>query len=203
MEEWKRENPEGEEAPKRSGKMLLQLKRHREWLLALIVLLGVAALLWPVNEEKNAASPDSSLSLPDEQTALSGDIRRQLTDEIQQILSRMEGIGWVKVCLTLQSDGERTYAMNESEETRENTDTGQGGAGMKGEKSASARRDVAVAGGGPLVVENRMPQVAGVLVVAQGAGSAVMQQKITDAVAVLLNISPHRVRVLAGKEEQS
>ncbi len=201
MEEWKRENPENEESPQRTK--LWQIIRRRELLLALIVTAGVAALLWPAEKDKTAAVSVQSGTMAEGREIPAGDIRQRLTMEVQQILSQIDGIGWVKVCLTLRSDGERTYAINHTEETRENTESGQGGNGIREEKAASVSNDVAVLSGGPLLVENHTPEVAGVLIVAQGASSAVMQQKIVDAVAVLLNISPHRVRVLAGKEEQA
>ncbi len=202
MDEWKRTPSEDDGTPKNESRSFYQnlsrLGKKKEILLIFLVFIGIMALLWP--EGESVTGTPYSLGAQEDVVPLE-DIRHQLTAEVQEILSGIAGIGKVEVCLTLDSDGVREYAFNQTEETRENREPSQDGTGIREEKTASVSTDVAVSGGNALLVGTHYPSVVGVLVVAEGASDAVMQQKICDAVAVLLDISPHRVRVLAGREE--
>ena len=48
----------------------------------------------------------------------------------------------------------------------------------------------------PFVVQVQSPQVEGVLVVAQGAGSGVIDSEIIAAVEALFPIEPHKIKVM-------
>jgi stage III sporulation protein AG len=64
-------------------------------------------------------------------------------------------------------------------------------------------RDLAVSGGDTLMVEQKYPEVLGILVVADGAANPVIKEELTEATVTLLNLSPDKVRVLprtSGKE---
>ena len=203
METWKRDTEEEREEPaEKKGwlRSLSRLGRKKELLLLGLAVFGMAALMWP--ETKEAAFGTPGAEMPARMSNRAEDVRQQLTQEEQQILEQIAGIGKVDVCLTLDSDGVREYALNQAEEKTESVEPSQQGSGMREEKKETLQTDVAVFGGDALLVESRAPKVVGVLVVAQGAENVVIQQKICDAVAVLLDISPHRVRVLAGQEEK-
>jgi stage III sporulation protein AG len=51
----------------------------------------------------------------------------------------------------------------------------------------------------PVVTKTYHPEIMGVVVVADGAGSNLIRQNITDAVEALLGIPVHRIRVLKRK----
>ncbi len=61
--------------------------------------------------------------------------------------------------------------------------------------------EIAVSGGSALLVEEKAPQITGVLVVADGADDPVVKEELGEATAALLNLSPHQIRVLPRKEE--
>ncbi|HCF51291.1 MAG TPA: stage III sporulation protein AG, partial [Syntrophomonas sp.] len=50
-----------------------------------------------------------------------------------------------------------------------------------------------------LLVEEKTPEVLGVLVVAAGASNVAVKEQLSSATATLLNIPLHRVMVVAGK----
>ena len=202
MDEWKRQTADpliSQPEPPERTRNLKKLLRQKEFLLALLILAGAITLLWPHDEPHTTQSLETLT--PQEKTILE-DTQQKMAEQVQHILSQISGIGTVDVSLTLDSDGMKEYAFNQTAETRQSHETGQNGI-PKEEKTISQSQDVAISGGNALLVKKHYPQVAGVLVVAQGAKDPVMQQKICDAVAVLLDISPHRVRVLAGEEKKS
>ena len=51
----------------------------------------------------------------------------------------------------------------------------------------------------PLIVQKQMPQVTGVLVIAQGAGKNSVKENIIQAVKVLFDISEHNIKVITMK----
>ena len=48
----------------------------------------------------------------------------------------------------------------------------------------------------PYVTNQYLPDVEGVLVVAQGGGNAVTVSDISDAVMALFNIEPHKIKIV-------
>ena len=53
--------------------------------------------------------------------------------------------------------------------------------------------------GGALLVEESMPDIRGVLVVASGADSAVIQERLLQAAATVLQLSREKIIVLPGE----
>ena len=51
-------------------------------------------------------------------------------------------------------------------------------------------------GGTPYVIQERVPEVEGVLVLADGAGSATVKAQIAEAVQALFPVEAHKIRVL-------
>ena len=127
---------------------------------------------------------------------------KELAGELEAILAQIEGAGQVQVSISLESDGQKTFASNDRNETRETAENGPGGT-VKKISEKNTTRDLAVSGGNPLLVENRYPRVIGVLVVAEGAGSPAVCERLINATTTLLNISSHQVSVMprrAGSE---
>ncbi len=51
----------------------------------------------------------------------------------------------------------------------------------------------------PYVVRRKLPEVTGVVVMAQGAGNAKVKENIIGAVGVLFNLNEHRIKVIRMK----
>ena len=68
---------------------------------ALVVLIGAVLLLWPSGEDRTAGPS------PAQTAQESGNIQA----ELEEILGTIQGVGEVRVMLTLDSDGERQLAF--------------------------------------------------------------------------------------------
>ncbi|NLN87862.1 MAG: hypothetical protein GX133_09770 [Syntrophomonadaceae bacterium] len=164
------------------------------YLLVAAVCLGLLALLWPPAD--NQSLPESPL--PVSQTGGIYQARTALVDDLERVLSLVEGAGAVQVSITLSSDGMRSYACNTKTERRVTQEAdSMGGDREVTEENQSS--DLAISGGDALLVEDRAPEVVGVLVVAEGAADYLIKERLTDATTVLLNVSPHQVRVETRK----
>lgn len=192
LDEWiRRSRDSGEE-----NNSILKGNKSR-YILVIIICLGLLALLWPVGKVEKPGTPDVGRA-PATSTGVS--VKSQLTADLESILSRIDGAGKVEVSLTLSSEGVKSYASNRRNEKRTTEETGAQGL-KKTSQEENLVEDLAVSSGSPLIVEDKFPQVLGVLVVADGARQQAVQEKLTDAAATLLNIPAHRVRVLPRKGE--
>jgi len=192
LEEWKRIFSDNEQG----GKSLFADKKTR-YILIIMISLGLIALIWPVtndtepivveaNNEKKPAAYETAK-------------KTQLAVELEKILSQIDGVGQVQVSITLASDGMKTYATNirtEKRQTEENNESGK-----KNSLEESTDRTLAVSSGKPLLIEEKTPEILGVLVVADGARVPAVQEKLINATATLLQIPTHRVRAMPRKGE--
>jgi len=177
------------------GQIRFPGKKSR-YIMIIAVCIGLLALLWPVTQtDKDTGTKTLANNTVSKE---SKKINQELATELEYILSRIDGAGEVKVSLTLASGGLKTYAANTRNENRE-IEESQNGL-KKTTSESNVTRDLAVSSGNPLLVENKTPEVLGVLVVAEGASSPLVQEKLIQATTTLLNISPHQVCVMPGQD---
>ncbi len=124
-----------------------------------------------------------------------------LEHRLEEILRQVEGAGRVSVKVTFATGRMYDYAENASRE--ESTTREHDGEGVRRETTEVRTTGEVVTtqdrGSGyavPVVRNVLEPRVQGVLVVSDGARDARVRSALSDAVATLLDIPPHRVAVL-------
>lgn len=115
-------------------------------------------------------------------------------ERLEKILKRINGAGEVSVFISIEGGGEKILARdNKSKISREEDAES---AINYDEENESV---VVMSGKGssdePYVVEEKTPQVGGVLVVAKGAADEKVRLEIYEAVKAVYGISAHRIRV--------
>ena len=158
-------------------------------LIVIVICIGLLALLWPSSGSIDSSSTQDAPLLT-ERSATSS-IKQSMQAELAMILAQIEGAGLVEVSVSLSSEGIKTYATNDRDERRHTEESGRSSI-----VEESSTRDVAVSSGAPLLLEAKMPDILGVLVVADGAQDPQVKENLANATATLLNISQHRVRVM-------
>lgn len=145
-----------------------------------------------------AESPGNNKEIMD--TADSGEeYARQLEQRLRETLSQMEGVGKVRVMITLKSSQELVVEKEQPflrSSTNENDS--QGGnrtvSQLETEENTVYRTDGSVSE--PYVVKTLPPQVEGVVVVAEGAGSGTVDRTIVEMVQALFGVEAHKVKVV-------
>ncbi len=183
-----------------SIKELWQKWFRRDNLLILIlsgVLLFIIVL--PTGEKKE---PESEKTL-NQQILLTDtekdDFVTSLEARLEAILGEMSGVGKVRVMITLKSSEERIVEKDEPvsrSNTNENDSAGGNRVVSQLETGSSTVYSNIGSDSEPYVVKTLSPQVEGVVVVAQGAGSGVINQNITDMVQALFDVEAHKVKVV-------
>ena len=146
---------------------------------ALVALIGAVLLLWP----SGTAQTDGTSRA---ETAESGNIQA----ELEEILGTIQGVGQVRVMLTVDSDGERQLAQD--------TELTYSGATEAPEDYSRRSETVLVdAGSNDEVVVTRQvyPTYRGALVVCQGGDQAAVKLAVTEAVAALTGLTADRITV--------
>lgn len=190
LDEWFRKNPNGDEGP--SKWELLNNKKKQ--LIIIIISLGLLALIWPSSKVENHKITEKGSSI----AVKEDDISRSLAYELESILTKIDGVGEVDVSLSLSSAGTKSYLTNTREEKRDIKEADNKGM-KKNTLEENVTRDLAVSSGTPLLIEEKRPEILGVLVVASGANNSEVAEQLTSATATLFNISPHKVTVMPRK----
>ena len=109
---------------------------------------------------------------------------KQLEDKLVYILSEVKGAGTVTVALTFEQGAEYVYAEENNE--KQSTD--------QSETSTS----LAQINDSPVLIKQRLPEVKGVVIVAEGAGDALVKERLYQATKSLLGLSTSQIAIIEG-----
>lgn len=183
---------------------LRKIKREQLVLLGLVGLL-LAVLGLPVKEggeEREAGRESRELAESPEQEGRGTD-REELQKLLEEALFQVEGVGEVKVLITMETTGTRVVekdAPDTAETVRQQDSQG----GLQ-EKESSSREESTVYEKGengretPYVTSEVLPEIRGVLVIAQGGGNPQTVQQIQEAVKALFHLEAHKIKVMKMK----
>ena len=149
----------------------------------LIILAGVILMMLPTGNKVKTA--DKTVSTTQENFSLE-DMEEKMTD----VLSHIQGVGKVRVMLTLKSGSSLQLAENRSTSLRDTEDR--------------QERDVVTLNRGSgyedvVVTEQTYPVYQGAVVVCQGAGDSSVHLAVIQAVSVLTGLGSDKITVVQWK----
>jgi stage III sporulation protein AG len=170
--------------------------------LVIIVIIGaiiiIAASFLSQPDTKDTMNEVSSISSMEDNLlhdSMNGqEIISALEMRMSELLSKVEGAGEVDVMIFADSSSEQVPAYNNEQDTRSDE-------GSNGKSSMiSETRELALSGNQtPVILKVIVPQIKGVVVVAQGADDILIREQMNNAVCTLLGIPEHRVQILKHK----
>ena len=111
-----------------------------------------------------------------------------------------DGIGNVKVMITLEDYGEKVVLTQKPYSKNEQKDTdSQGGTSTRTEYSQEEQVVYEKDSQGneiPYIVKNKQPAIKGIAVIAQGGSDAKTVVKITNLIEALFGVSAHKISVI-------
>lgn len=148
----------------------------------MICALGLILALWPSGDKAKAQSAEPMAA----EAPLYGDAEL-LSQSLSEAFSAIEGVGQVKVLLTVKTGYESVFAYDQTQavnggETQKNTNT--------------QTQLVTVSGGGeesPVVRKINYPVFMGAVVICQGGDSPKIKLELTQAVKSLTGISSENI----------
>ena len=159
----------------------------------LFVIIGIAGILLvflsDLSTDKKTEIPKSEISLLQYKT--------ELEKEVVSLLKEIDGVGDVKVMITLESGEENIYVRQEK--TASDTKKQKNDDNMQENSQLSFEDEIVIveeSGKNYALVEKTIsPKVQGVAVVCSGAGDIKVVSAVTNSVAVVLDIPTHKICV--------
>lgn len=140
---------------------------------------------------------ENTFKAAEEEAGLSyvADMERRLTE----VLEEMAEVGKVRVMITLKSSGELVVEKEMPVSRSMTTETdAQGGSRTVNTSQVGESVVYSTEGGSstPYVVKTYVPEIEGVLVVAEGAGSGTVNRTVTEIVQALFSVEAHKIKVV-------
>lgn len=148
------------------------------------------------NLNKETESGQETEDIEDDYNKKYGDMMKA---EVENVLSKVQGVGRLKVMLTMESTSEKIVLRDNPYQTENSTDTDSTGATRSTESYRSEQKTVCITKGGdstPYIVKELEPKIKGVVVVAEGGDDINIKKEIMEAIQVLFGIEPHKIKVM-------
>ena len=124
---------------------------------------------------------------------------RQLEQRLKDLLAQMEGVGQVRVMITLKSSPELIVEKEQPYLRSSTTENDSQGGNRVVSQTEMEENTVYKTNGNasePYVIKTLPPQIEGVVVVAQGAGTGTIDRTIVEMVQALFDVEAHKVKVV-------
>jgi len=167
------------------------------------VLVFILSHLLGVGQEEKRENREGTMI---DNRSVSGDMQdptmryiQQQEERLEAILAQIEGIGQVEVMISVSASREKVILSDNpyDQKTVEEQDAA-GGTRVTKEVSREDETIYESNGSGqtPYVIKELEPELAGVLVLAEGADNAVGRTEIVEAVEALFGLPAHRIKVI-------
>lgn len=206
-------------------KRFIEKKGLEKWFrrdnMLILVLAGVLLFVIALPTKDSRGTSDSSSgyqSLSREGAGAAGQQAEQAAEELSEeqygaamearlteVLSGMDGVGRVQVMITIKESRELVVEKEQPvSRSSTNENDSQGGSRVVNQVQSEENTVYRTEGSEsePYVIKTISPQVEGVLVVAEGAGTGTVNRTIVEIVQALFGVEAHKVKVVkmqAGK----
>ena len=174
------------------------------FVIILIVTIVIINIIW--NGDKDSSNDkgvqnDTSKQLASSDTSsleVSSNTSNQLEIKLEEILSKIQGVGEVKVFINYSESNEIIPMYNESTQTSNTEETDTSGGTRTIEETDSQKEIIYEESDGEKTVITQKvvePQIEGAIITAKGAGSAEVKTSIIQAVEAVTGLATHKIQV--------
>lgn len=117
----------------------------------------------------------------------------ELEQKLSKVLSKIQGAGKVDVMITISSSSEIVVATS----TEEKSNISSGSSNTT--QSTTKKEEPIIIKDTPLIVMEKLPEIQGVIVVAQGAQNVKVRLDLLKAVQTLISIDVNKIEILVGE----
>lgn len=171
--------------------------------LLIIAICGVVLVMLPSPDKKLKSSrqTETTNSSGSQNIEISGDdYCEKLEKRLEDLISKIDGIGEVKVMITLKATEEKIVLTEVSYEKNDENSTDSSGV-VNTKNSYKEDRVVVYEEGSdgnkvPYVTKENAPEIEGIAVIAEGGNNADNVLKISEIAQALFGISSHKISVI-------
>lgn len=179
----------------------ISIKKDKK--LLLIVACGIIGMLLLLvtevcDNDKSSKKTDTKSKNNISQCEYEENYKVEVQDQLETIISSIDGAGETKVMVTLESGSKSVYAVDEKID--DNNDSSKSDDDYKRDSNYKRETEHILVNSknkedGGLIIEVLQPKVRGVAVVCEGADKATVREDITDTVTAVLDIDTNRVSI--------
>ena len=170
----------------------------------LIVTIVIINIIW--NGDKDSSNDkgiqnDTSKQLANTNTSsieVSSNTANELEIKLEEILSKIQGVGEVKVFINYSESNEIIPMYNENSKTSNTEETDTSGGTRKIEETDSQKEIIYEESDGEKTVITQkivVPRIEGAIITVKGAGSAEVKTSIIQAVEAVTGLATHKIQV--------
>lgn len=126
-------------------------------------------------------------------------IEKEIEKRLESVFSNMNGVGQVKVMVTMKNTKASVLAKEERKEYEITEDGEKKRTQTQKEENTVVMSEDNRGTRTPVVVQETMPEIEGIVIVAEGGDDAVVVQMLSEASQALFNVPAHKVAVLKMK----
>ena len=189
----------------------------------IIILVGILLLViaWPVKDDSDNSEQGINSAIQSGQLDSKRDIINlqsdyvQDTDEnswkdgedlyayasyletsLEEMLSTMDGVGKVRVMITLENLGETVIEKDKNTIRNSTTEVDSAGGSRNTTDFSDVEETVYGVNNSPYISKMMTPSIQGVVVSAQGGGNEKVVKNITEAIQALFGIEAHKIKIV-------
>lgn len=192
------ENPEGNNKKKIENLVF--------FIVVLIITIVVINVIWNGNKKTNNQEINiDNKKLAESQNTLSGtsdiqssNTQNELETKLEKILSKIQGVGEVQVCINYQESAEVVAMYNENSKTSSTEETDTSGGTRKIEETDTQKDIIYKEDNGektPITKKVVQPKIEGAIITAKGANNAETKTNIIQAVEAVTGLATHKIQV--------
>ncbi len=184
-----------------------QLKKQQ---ILLIFLIGVLFLIIAIPTEKKDKPQNVEVDERREKAIVLSNSKEEeyvknMERKLKNTLECVEGVGKVDVLITLKSTGQKIVEKdrNSNRKYSDEKDASGGIRQVKDEQQEKQSVYIQDTDGSqkPYISKETLPEIAGVLVVAQGGAKPIVIQNITEAVQALFGVEVHKIKIMKRSDK--
>ncbi len=174
------------------------------FIIILIVTIVAINFIWKDEKSKtskaqvNNTSPSSYKQLADTSSNEEETNKEQLEEKLENILSKIEGVGDVKTLITYSQSSEIVAMYNEKSKTSSTNENDSEGGIRNIEETDTTKEVIYQEENGvnvPVTTKVIKPKIEGVLVTAVGANNATTKTNIIQAIEAVTGVATHKIQV--------
>lgn len=175
------------------------------FVIILIITIMIINIIWngkkeTTKQENNSYSKElatQELNIKDN-TGISDISTESLENKLEQILSKIQGVGDVRVCINYSETSEVVAMYNENSKTSNTEESDTSGGTRKIQENDSQKEIVYKEENGekvPITQKIIKPKIEGAIIIAKGANSADTKTNIIQAVEAVTGLATHKIQV--------
>ncbi len=164
----------------------------------IVILAGVLLMVITLPTGSSSKSEENNTTVQ-KNDSIDTDVYEEYVEKrLEKILSNVDGVGNVRVMLSIKNSSEKILAKDEtySESNDKEESDGNSSVANDTEKVSTHIFYDTSDGNRPYVVMENMPVIDGAIIVCEGGDNKELVNDITNAVCGLLNIPVHKIKVM-------